>query len=83
MILLLALASLLAAALTGCHRGPQPLGSGRVPADGDPAAIARGEQTLLGRTYGYGVPFYRESAYRNSSATTCTRAGGGGSARII
>jgi stearoyl-CoA desaturase (delta-9 desaturase) len=64
-ILLVALASLLATALTGCNRGPQQLGSGRVPADGDPAAIARGEQTLLGRTYGYGVPFYRESAYWN------------------
>jgi stearoyl-CoA desaturase (delta-9 desaturase) len=58
---------LLAAAATtsGCSRGPQRLGSGRVPPDGDPAAIARGEQVLLGRTYGYGIPFYRESAFRN------------------
>ncbi|HEY2944591.1 MAG TPA: acyl-CoA desaturase [Vicinamibacteria bacterium] len=57
---------LLAVAAAGsCHRAPQRLGSGRIPADGDPAAASRGEQTLLGRTYGYGVPFYRESAYWN------------------
>ncbi|HEY3122181.1 MAG TPA: acyl-CoA desaturase [Vicinamibacteria bacterium] len=49
----------------GCRRAPQRLGSGRIPPDGDPAAVARGEQVLLGRTYGYGVPFYRESAYWN------------------
>jgi cytochrome c5 len=56
---------LLAAALSGCGRGPQRLGGGRVPPDGDPAAIARGEQTLLGRTYGYGEPYFRERAFKS------------------
>jgi hypothetical protein len=56
---------LVTVALAGCARGPQKLGSGRVPPDGDPAAVARGEQTLLGRTYGYGFPFYRLSSLMN------------------
>jgi len=60
----LASASLLLA-VAGCRRSPRHFDGSSGSRVGDPAAVARGEQTLLGRTYGYGVPFYRESAFRN------------------
>jgi mono/diheme cytochrome c family protein len=60
--------SVLIAAVAGtaaCGRSPRNFGGPRPTRADDPAAVARGEQVLLGRTYGYGVPYYRESAFRN------------------